>query len=81
MSQVMKRKVKKGRRLSPKYFLIGCGLFFMLFLGLMYGGLMYAVSSAGILESLGLEINDVKNILMIFAVLFFGIIFLLVFTC
>lgn len=75
MSKVMKTKTKKGRKISPKFFLMGCGLFFLLFLWLVYAGLYYAVSSAGMLESLGLKMEDVKSILMIFSVLFFGLIF------
>lgn len=75
MNDIMKGKVKKGRRLSPKIFLIGCAGFFLLFLWLAYGGLYYAVTSAWVLESIGLEIDSVKNILLIFAILLFGIIF------
>ena len=77
MQDIMQKKVKKGRKVSPKFFLIGCGLFFLLFLWLMFGGLYYAINSAGVLESIGLEMEDVKNILLIFAVLFFGLIFFL----
>jgi hypothetical protein len=77
MQEMMNKKVKKGRKLSPKIFLIGCISFFIFFLGLMFAGLYYAISSAGVLQSIGLEIEDVKSILMIFAVLFFGLIFLI----
>lgn len=77
MHDIMKKKVKKGRKLSPKVFLIGCGIFLILMLGMMFGGLYYAISAAGVLESIGLEMEDVKTILMIFAILFFGLIFFL----
>ena len=29
-------KVKRGSKISPKVFLVGCGMFFILFLGLVY---------------------------------------------
>jgi len=47
----------------------------MLFLVLVYAGLYYAIQSSEFLQSVGLDIEDVKSILTIFAVLFFGIIF------
>lgn len=68
-------QVKKGSRISPKFFLIGCGVFFLFFLGIVYAGLYYAVTSSEFLQTIGLAIEDVKNILIIFAVLFFGILF------
>lgn len=68
-------QVKKGSRISPKFFLIGCGTFFLIFLGIVYAGLYYAVTSSEFLQTIGLAIDDVKNILIIFAVLFFGILF------
>jgi len=77
MNEVMKKKVKKWWKISPKFFLIGCGFFLIIMLGMMFAWLYYAVSSAGVLESIGLEIEDVKTILMIFAVLFFWLIFFL----
>lgn len=67
--------IKKGSKISPKIFLIGCGGFFILFLVMAYAGLYYAVQSSEFLQSVGLEIEDVKAILIIFAVLFFGIVF------
>ncbi len=70
-------QVKKGSKLSPKMFLIGCGIFFLLFLWLVYAALFYAISSSDFLQTIGLAIEDVKTILMIFALLFFGIVFFL----
>jgi len=42
---------------------------------LVWAGLFYALSSAQFLKSVGLAADDVKNILIIFAVLFFGLVF------
>lgn len=67
--------IKRGSKLSPKIFLIWCGWFFLIFLLLVYVGLYYAIQSSEFLQSVGLDIEDVKSILIIFAVLFFGIIF------
>ncbi len=67
--------VKKWSKVSPKIFLIWCGWFFLIFLLLVYVGLYYAIQSSEFLQSVGLNIDDVKSILIIFAVLFFGIIF------
>lgn len=67
--------VKKGSKISPKIFLIWCWWFFLIFLLLVYVGLYYAIQSSEFLQSVGLEIDDVKSILIIFAVLFFWIIF------
>lgn len=67
--------VKKWSKISPKIFLIWCGGFFLIFLLLVYVGLYYAIQSSEFLQSVGLDIEDVKSILIIFAVLFFGIIF------
>lgn len=67
--------VKKGSKISPKFFFIGCGGFFVLFLLLVYAWLYYAIQSSAFLQSIGLEIDDVKSVLSIFAILFFGIIF------
>ncbi len=72
---VQSGQIKKGSKISPKMFLIGCGAFFLIFLGLVYGALFYAISSSDFLQTIGLAIEDVKTILMIFALLFFGIIF------
>lgn len=78
MTQVMKWQVKKWSKISPKRFLLGCGTLFLLFLWIAFGGLFYAVnSSASALESIGLTIEDVKSILLIFAAVFFGVIFFL----
>ena len=43
----------------------------MIFLLLVFVGLYYAIESADFLQGVGLEIDDVKNILLIFASLFF----------
>ncbi len=75
LGSVQGAQVKKGSRISPKFFLIGCGVFFLFFLGIVYAGLYYAVTSSEFLQTIGLAIEDVKNILIIFAVLFFGILF------
>jgi hypothetical protein len=49
---------------------------FIVFLGLVYGALYFAASSGEFLQSIGLEIAEIKNILKIFALMFFGIVFL-----
>jgi hypothetical protein len=75
-SEQIQAVVKKWSKISPKIFLIGCGWFFMIFLLLVFVGLYYAIESADFLQGVGLEIDDVKNILLIFASLFFWILFL-----
>ena len=75
-SEQIQSVVKKWSKISPKIFLIGCGWFFMIFLLLVFVGLYYAIESADFLQGVGLEIDDVKNILLIFASLFFWILFL-----
>lgn len=68
---------KKGSKISPKVFLIWCGSLFLIFLWLIYWSLYFAASSGEFLESIGMQIEDVKNILKIFAALFFWIIFII----
>lgn len=75
MGGAVSGQVKKGSKISPKMFLVGCGIFFLVFLGSVYAALFYAISSSDFLQTIGLEIEDVKLILKIFALLFFGIIF------
>lgn len=67
---------KQWSKISPQAFLIGCGVMFIVFLGLVYGALYFAASSGEFLQSIGLEIAEIKNILKIFALMFFGIVFL-----
>lgn len=68
-------KVKRWAKISPRIFLLWCAFFFIVFVGIMYAWLYYAITSSEILQSIGLEVDTVKNILIIFAVLFFGLIF------
>lgn len=70
-------KVKKGKKLSPKLFLIGCAGVFLIFLALVFAGLYYAINSSEFLQGIGLKVEDVKSILLIFAAMFFGLIFFL----
>jgi len=37
--------------------------------------LFYAITSSEFLQVVGLEVDDIRNLLTVFAVLFFGIIF------
>jgi len=50
---------------------------FLVFLGLVFAGLYYAINSSDFLQGIGLKVEDVKSILLIFAAMFFGIIFFL----
>jgi PKD repeat protein len=74
-SEQVQAVVKRWSKISPKIFLIGCGGLFIIFLLLVFLGLYYVGQSWELLQSIGLDIEDVKSILIIFAVLFFGIIF------
>ncbi len=68
-------KVKRWGKISPKVFMIWCWFFFILFLWLVYAGLYFAITSSDFLQGIGLEVEDVKMILLIFAAMFFGLIF------
>jgi hypothetical protein len=68
-------QVKRGGKISPKVFLIGCIVFFLIFLWLVWVWLFYAITSSEFLQVVGLEVDDIRNLLTVFAVLFFGIIF------
>lgn len=69
-------QVKRGSKLSPRVFLLGCIGFMVVFLGLTYAGLYYAITSSEVLQSIGLEIDAVKNVLLVFARLLFWLVFL-----
>lgn len=66
---------KQGTKISFKTFAIWCGIFFWLFLILVSIGLYIAISDPTSLANLGLDIGTVKSILLIFTVLFFGLLF------
>lgn len=68
-------QVKKGKKISPRTFIIGCIIFLIVFLWLVWVGLFYAVTSSEFLQVVGLEVDDIKNLLTIFAILLFGIVF------
>lgn len=66
---------KQGSRISFKTFAVGCGIFFWLFLLLVIVWLYIAISNPDSLANLGLDISTVKSVLLIFAVVFFGLLF------
>lgn len=68
-------RTKRGSKLSPKVFLAWCLIFVIVFLGLAFAGLYFAISSSEVLQRIGLEVDSVKNVLLLFAWLFFGLIF------
>ncbi len=68
-------QVKQWKKISPKVFLIGCVAFLLVFLVLVFFGLFFIAQSNEFLQGIGLEVDDVKNILLIFAAMFFWIIF------
>ncbi|UFX83377.1 PKD domain-containing protein [Candidatus Absconditicoccus praedator] len=72
-------KVKQGSKLSIKAFVIGCVGFFFLFLLLVIFGLYFAMHNPEVLSNMGLEVDTVRNMLMLFAVLFFGLLFFVFF--
>ncbi len=71
---------KQGSKISFRTFAIGCGIFFWLFLLLVIIWLYIAISNPTSLSNLGLDIQTVKSILLIFAVLFFGLLFFIGFA-
>ena len=77
LNSVERVKVKQWAKVSPKVFLIWCAVTFLLFLGIMYAGLYFAISSSEILQDLGMDIESVKTVLKIFAALFFGLVTML----
>jgi hypothetical protein len=42
---------------------------------LVWLGLFYALTSSEFLQVVGLEVDDIRNLLTVFALLFFGLIF------
>ena len=74
-----KQQVKKGSKISIKTFVIGCIGFFMFFVLLVIWGLYLAVNSPDMLSAMWLEVEDVRSLLMIFAIVFFGILFITIF--
>jgi len=68
-------KIKKWKKISPKVFMIGCVIFLIIFLWLVYAWLYFAITSSNFLQNVWLEIESVKSILLIFAAMFFWIIF------
>lgn len=66
---------KQGTKISFKTFALGCGIFFWLFLLLVIVWLYIAISNPDSLANLGLGIGTVKSVLLIFAVLFFWLLF------
>lgn len=71
-SQSSPVQVKKWAKISAKSFLIWCGIFWLFFLLIIFLGLYYAITSPEILKSVWLEVDTVKTLLMVFAVIFFG---------
>ena len=71
---------KQGTKINFKTFAVGCGIFFWLFLLLVIVWLYIAISNPTSLSNLGLDIQTVKSVLLIFAVLFFGLLFFLWFA-
>ena len=77
IDSVERVKVKQWAKVSPKVFLIGCAITFVMFLGIMFAGLYFAISSSEILQNFGMDIESVKTVLKIFAALFFGLVTML----
>ncbi len=73
--QRQQQKVKKWSSISIKWFIIGCVGIFILFLFLFIWGLYWIISDPNVLEALWLEAETARNLLMVFAILFFGIAF------
>lgn len=76
---IIKKSPTKGKRLSPLKLAIGCVIFFMLFVGLVllawYAGIKNPKALGGIMTA-----AQAKNLLMIVAGAFFGILFLVSFA-
>lgn len=75
-TQSVKTQVKKWKKIWMRWFLIWCVIFTIFFLWLFFLWLIYVVNSPSLLEGMWLSKWDWKNILMVFAILFFGILIL-----
>ncbi len=67
-------KVKQGSKVSTKWFFVWCGVFLLIFMILMLAWVFWVINSPSMLESLGMDIGQVKTLLYLFSSLFFGII-------
>ena len=68
---VITPRLKKGRRISLRGFLIGCSLFFLLILWIVWFSWYYFLQNP---DQLGgaLDITTIRDLLIIFSLLFFG---------
>lgn len=73
--QVVPNKIKKWSKVSAKWFLIGCWVFFVILLLIVSFWLYFLVNNQWLLKNVGLEVQTVKSLLMVFAILFFGFLF------
>ena len=67
-------QVKQWSKVSTKWFFVWCGVFLLIFMMLMLGWVFWVINSPSMLESLGMDIGQVKTLLYLFSSLFFGII-------
>ncbi len=68
-------KVKRWSSISIKWFIIWCVWFFFLFLLITIWALYWVITNPDTLSAVWLEVETVRNLLMIFAVLFFWLLF------
>ena len=61
-----KQQVKRGSKLSLTFFAVGCGLFLLLFAGMVFGGVARVLNDPTILTNSGMDIATVKQILQLF---------------
>lgn len=66
---------KQWSKISFRTLAIGCGIFFLIFILLVWIAFYVALSNPSSLTSLGIDTENIKSILMIFTILFFGLLF------
>lgn len=66
---------KRGSKIWPKAFALGCVIFIVLLVALIFAGVYYAIQNPTSLVTIGIGPAQAKSILMIIAGAFFGILF------
>lgn len=71
---------KKGKKISPMMFWIGCLLFLAIFVGGIFAALYAGIQNPGALNGIGMSAQSAKTLLMIIAWVFFGWLFIISFA-
>lgn len=68
-----KTQVKQWSRVGGSWFMIGCGVFFLIFMWLILWWVFYVIERPEMLVDLGMDKGQIKNLLFMFTFLFVGI--------